>query len=290
MVRPSMAMLVAALLCGCPHKAPPAVVEARVVYRGDLPASLTDEALAARALDRLRRTGAIRVAAGASPRAGVDFRLTLDARMVLQPGAGEGILRAPLTARLSHIGARPHERAIESNAMAERSVPAGQVPDAALQRAHLERAIDDVIDALAAKTRAEVATGAELAALIAGSDVEVRNEAIAAAGARREPATVPALIALLRSDDGEVRDRALGALIDIRDPRAARPITELARLNNREEMPKIIDALGVIGGEEARSYLRFVVSSHDDEELRHMARAALARLDSAPPVAAPGRP
>jgi hypothetical protein len=43
-------------------------------------------------------------------------------------------------------------------------------------------------------------------------------------------------------------------------------------------MRKIVDAIATLGGSEARDYLSFVAETHDDEEIRAMAKEALERL------------
>jgi hypothetical protein len=46
-------------------------------------------------------------------------------------------------------------------------------------------------------------------------------------------------------------------------------------------MMKILDAIASIGGDEARDYLAFVAQSHDDQEIRDVAKAASERLQRA---------
>jgi hypothetical protein len=48
-------------------------------------------------------------------------------------------------------------------------------------------------------------------------------------------------------------------------------------------MAKILDAVGQIGGDEARAYLDFVSSGHEVPEVRALARAALERLERRQP-------
>jgi hypothetical protein len=43
-------------------------------------------------------------------------------------------------------------------------------------------------------------------------------------------------------------------------------------------MRKIIEAISVIGGQEADEYLSFVAATHDDDEIRAEAAAARARM------------
>jgi hypothetical protein len=43
-------------------------------------------------------------------------------------------------------------------------------------------------------------------------------------------------------------------------------------------MGKVLDAIGSLGGREAEEYLGFVAETHDDEDIRGMAKEALERL------------
>jgi hypothetical protein len=52
-------------------------------------------------------------------------------------------------------------------------------------------------------------------------------------------------------------------------------------------MQKILSAIAVLGGSEARDYLSFVAQNHDDDEVRAMAKQALDTLDRSPDY---GRP
>jgi len=75
-----------------------------------------------------------------------------------------------------------------------------------------------------------------------------------------------------------VRDAALGALIAMRDRRAVHELTQSRSLRDRREMRKIIEAISILGGQEADEYLSFVAATHDDDEIRAEAAAARARL------------
>ena len=89
---------------------------------------------------------------------------------------------------------------------------------------------------------------------------------------------MPTLLKLLGDDDESVRDAALGALIAMRDRRAVRELTQSRSLRDRREMRKIIEAISILGGQEADEYLSFVAATHDDDEIRAEAAAARTRL------------
>ncbi len=103
---------------------------------------------------------------------------------------------------------------------------------------------------------------------------------------------MPSLVKLLKSEDHDTRDRAIGALQEIGDKRAVRPLTEVARFRDLSDLPKVLDALAAIGGDEARSYLEFVASGHDSVEIRDLAKQALTHLErrqNPPDLGAAGR-
>ncbi len=103
---------------------------------------------------------------------------------------------------------------------------------------------------------------------------ELRQEAIAAAGERQLREEAPRLLKLLDDPDERTRDAALGALIALGDRRAVTALTRTRSLRDRREMRKIIEAVSILGGQEADEYLSFVAASHDDDDIRIAAAAA----------------
>jgi hypothetical protein len=306
--RLAVAVTAAALLvaAGCARKAglpatTPRLVEVRVVDRGaepgaerQLAGAVDVAALGARVRERLRAAALLELAEGREARPDLDWSLRVDVLVERQP-AGDGTpgsLRAFVGTRLVRAGA-PGEPPIESRVVAERvlGVPGStEEPTSAGARAHLERALDDALRGLVAKARARLGGEREIEAALHDADPEVQVEAIRAAALRRSEAAVPTLIALLGDEDAATRDHALGALVEIGDRRAVKPITRLARFQDIAELPKVIDAVGALGGDEARAFLEFVVSAHEDPEMRALAREALGRLQrraAAPPPTGP---
>lgn len=76
-----------------------------------------------------------------------------------------------------------------------------------------------------------------------------------------------------------LRDSAIGALIEIGDRSAVRPLLDSVAFLDSAEMGKLMEAVASLGGDEAKSYLRFVKSSHPEPALRDEAAAALQRLE-----------
>jgi hypothetical protein len=140
------------------------------------------------------------------------------------------------------------------------------------------RLAEDLVDGFVARRRlAEGPPSAVHAALVADGG-ELREEAIRAVGERQLHDEAPALLALLADPDEPTRDAALGALIALGDRRAVTELTRTRSLHDRHEMRKIIEAISVLGGQEAEDYLSFVAATHDDDEIRAAAAAARARL------------
>ncbi|MBC8133634.1 MAG: hypothetical protein H7X95_11685 [Deltaproteobacteria bacterium] len=144
-----------------------------------------------------------------------------------------------------------------------------------------ERTVTDLLGGFVARGRLATAPPAEIHAEIVADAGRpgLREEAIRAAGVRglRSEATV--LLGLLQHENEAIRDASLGALIALRERRAVTALTRNRSLRDRHEMRKILEAVAILGGEEARDYLSFVAESHDDDEIRKLAADAKARLD-----------
>jgi len=285
-VRPARFVVgcVALAAVGCKRAAPPPpparLVEVRVIDRApDVGIARTD-ALAARIAERFRARSGIEVALGAAPSPGVDWRLRVDIGVDAGEVDGKQVLRAIVAARMARVRGGAGESPVESRGIAEREVGKEEkVERKAAMGAHLERAVDDVIAGLIAKVKLHRAGSDGIVAALATGEAEVRGEAMRVAADRKEVAAVAALIALLKSEEPGERDRVVGVLVEIGDRRAVKPLIEAAKFRDVEELPKVIDALASLGGEEARAWLEFVASGHGDSGVRDLAKEALTRMD-----------
>ena len=140
------------------------------------------------------------------------------------------------------------------------------------------RITGDLIEGVASRQRLQEGSPSALHAALIADGGELREEAIRIVGERQMRDEVPTLLKLLSADEEPIRDAALGALIAMRDRRAVRELTQSRSLRDRREMRKIIEAISVIGGQEADEYLSFVAATHDDDEIRADAAAARARM------------
>jgi len=178
----------------------------------------------------------------------------------------------------------------------------GQLPVAAADRAHLpekasaalERALADTAAALALRDGIRRGDEPTVIAALTSEDSDVRAEAFRAVGLRHLHGALPRLTELLRSPDHEIRDAAIGALVELGDRRAVKPLVDLVEFSDLDMMRRIIDAVGMLGGDEARDYLEFVASGHETPAVRELAAAALDRLkrreQKTPASAAPAPP
>jgi hypothetical protein len=278
------AVLVALGAVGCkkaapPPPPPPAIVEVKVTDQGGAEAPLDLAQLTARAADAIAGSSGLRVTDGGTGD-GRRYRLRVDVRTEGAEHEGRLLLRALVTAKVTPVGEAPGALSFEQTAVAERVLEAGQAQDRAQAwRAHVGRAVEDLVRGVGARVRLSAAESPAIAAALDGSDEDLREEAARLCGERKERACVPSLVKLLKSEDRDTRDRAIGALTEIGDPRAVRPLTEVARFRDLGDLPKVLDALAMIGGDEARAYLEFVASGHDSSEIRDLAKQSLSHLE-----------
>lgn len=140
------------------------------------------------------------------------------------------------------------------------------------------RVATDLLNGFAARRRLYEGPPAAVHAALVADGGELREEAIRVVGERQLRDEAPILLKLLADDDETIRDAALGALIALRDRRAVTELTRTRSLRDRREMRKIIEAIAILGGQEAEEYLSFVAATHDDDEIRSEAAAARTRL------------
>jgi hypothetical protein len=140
------------------------------------------------------------------------------------------------------------------------------------------RIAGDLIDGYVARRQIQDGPPSAVHAALQADGGELREEAIRAVGARKLRDEAPRLLKLLNDPDEPTRDAALGALIALGDRRAVSELTRTRSLRDRREMRKMIEAISILGGQEADDYLSFVAATHDDDEIRAEAAAARARL------------
>jgi hypothetical protein len=214
--------------------------------------------------------GAECVELGSKGEARAQVRLRVDTRPSEAPGAVDFDLEGQ--------GVEPYT--VPSLPAKGKLAPAAAEPERKLPSltALVTRISRDLIDSVAARRRLQEGSPGALHAALVADGGELREEAIRIVGERQLRDEVPTLLTLLSADEEPIRDAALGALIAMRERRAVRELTQSRSLRDRREMRKIIEAISILGGQEADEYLSFVAATHDDDEIKAEAASARARL------------
>lgn len=142
-----------------------------------------------------------------------------------------------------------------------------------------ERTAEDLLRAYVGRQRLWSADVQEVARALRSSDNELRVAAVRVVGARKLRPMVPEVLRLLVDEDEAVRDAALGTLVVLGERSAVKAMATSRQMRDAREMRKVLDAIATLGGREAKEYLEFVAATHDDEEIREMARSAFERLE-----------
>jgi len=246
-----------------------------------------EHALAARLLASgivIERPASPDGAQGASPAvARLRGEFALDGAEVPGKALARAVVRLQLDTRPSDAPGAIEEQ-LQGQGEQTYAVPKGAARDAvvALRRDVFTRLVQriagDLLDGVIARRKLESAPPQAIHTALTADAGELREEAIRLVGQRQLRGEVPRLLELLTDNDEATRDAALGALITLKDPRAVATLTKSRSLRDRREMRKIIEAISILGGEEALDYLSFVAESHDDEEIRTQAAQARQRL------------
>ena len=263
----------------------PVVLDVRVADRSPREDLRRPEAeLRAGVVAGLVRSGAVAMRLGDTdahlPGAAI-VRIELRSDVVEDLRTSRGAVRIGVRARIEALGrSGPAPLALaEHQGMAEAGFALGEQDGARAAAARMvRRVVEDVACDLGRRVGLRRLDPRQLERMLAGeagSDPDLRVEAVRVTGERKLASAVPALIRLLQDDDDELRDAAIGALRLIGDQRAVGPLGRLVPFADVDELPKIIDAIGTIGGPEATAYLEFVAGSHPSAELKAQAQKAL---------------
>jgi hypothetical protein len=243
-------------------------------------AALDVGALEARARDLLVRSGLFApggAEGGAAAAARVRVEVALDEVEAGDKGAARAALRLRIDTRPADVAAPRWNEDVEAGAETPFAV-ADKPERAPLYQKLVSRALDDLLGTYLTRQKLWAGDGAAVRKLMAADAGELRLEAIRVAGERRLRGEVPSLLTLLEDQDESVRDAALGALVEMRERRAVAVLARQRSMRDRREMRKILDAMALLGGEEAIDYLTFVSEGHEDQEIKEMAAAARGRL------------
>ncbi|MGB8295528.1 MAG: HEAT repeat domain-containing protein [Polyangia bacterium] len=249
---------------------------------GDASLLVDREALAQKVRAQLLQAGIFDGEAEQSPRPGAAVarvRITVSAEVVRADGKAAARAGVGLNVSTRPEGVAPSHFGEDVQAGAEMPCDPAELDKRGIMQRLAERAVGDLLAAYIARQKLWSAKPESVhAALVTPG--EMRLEAIRVTAARKLRDESPSLVALLADDDETTRDAALGALVQLRDPSAVPALTKGKSMKDRREMRKIVDALAALGGQEAVDYLSFVADAHEDEEIRNLAQAALARMGS----------
>jgi hypothetical protein len=208
----------------------------------------------------------------------IEARLTVEMGVAFDAPAGRENLATGLCSMRLRFKDGSDSRTWETAVAGQRPIAASERKTVgALGVELVAKAVGEAVNSLHSREAIRIGDEAAVLAGLDDQEDDVRREAFRAVGERKIAAAVPRLIELLATD--ERRDEALGALVELRDPRAVKPLIDTIEFKDLQQMAKILDAVGQIGGEEARAYLDFVASGHEVPEVRALAKAALERLE-----------
>jgi hypothetical protein len=243
-------------------------------------------ALRARLLDTGQFAGDAADAGAANAATRAEIRIGLEGAEV----GAKGVARAHVLVRLQTRPSDAPGAITESlEGAGEQLYEVSPAPKEALYEGLVQRVAGDLLSGFAGRRRLRDAPPEALRAALSADGGELRVEAIRAIGERHLASEAPKLLALLDDPDEPTRDAALGALLALNDRRAVGVLTRSRSLRDRHELRKIIEAVSILGGDEADDYLSFVAGSHEDEEIRVEAAAARARLQRRADAAASAR-
>jgi hypothetical protein len=195
-------------------------------------------------------------------------------------GAARAAVRLRIDTRPSDVADRRFNEDVQAGSESQYAIdPKTGGPDRqALFTKLVSRTVQDLLAGYLARQKLWTGDPASVRPLLTADAGELTLEAIRAVGERKLTSETPALLKLLENGDEAVRDAALGALVELRERKAVTVLAEQRSMRDKREMRKILDAIAVLGGEEAADYLGFVADGHEDPEIKAMAAEARRRL------------
>jgi len=256
-----------------------------------LSVQLDDARLVAKTKDVLERSGTfVANDASAAKRTSANVRIEAE---VVSDGVSEDSeigVKVRLKIEIHPATATTARYGEDAAAVGQAPLDKGQLSElaAAVQRL-AERTTGDLLSAYVTRQKLWIADETEIARGLASKDGDLRLEAIRIAGPRKLKAHLPVRLRLLADEDEATRDAALGAVVAMGERSSIRALAESRQMRDSYEMSKVLDAVATLGGQEAKDYLSFVAETHDDSDIRAMAKASLERLRKRDVSVAPTR-
>jgi hypothetical protein len=139
-------------------------------------------------------------------------------------------------------------------------------------------ALDRAVGVLEAKVRLAGGSADASARLLASEDPELVLLALGWSSSNRQRENAEAVAALLDHGDERVRLAAVECLGEIGGSEHVPRLVATARLSDRAHTGRLYEALGELGGPDARGFLEFAARNEDDPALADVALRSLERL------------
>ncbi|HEX7498847.1 MAG TPA: HEAT repeat domain-containing protein, partial [Polyangia bacterium] len=216
-------------------------------------------------------------------------KVSLEVEMVSTSESAEPEIGAKVRLRVAvRPSVSPARFAEDVAAMGQAPLSKGDVDEARVAFQRLaERTVEDLLLAYVARQKLWDSDAPEIASALNSADNDLRVEGLRIVAARNLRSEIPTVLRLLSDEEENVRDAALGTLVALRERSAVKALAESRQMRDAREMRKILDAIATLGGREAQEYLSFVAETHDDAEIRAMAKAAVERLSRRPELDQP---
>ena len=192
--------------------------------------------------------------------------VSVDYSRVPEGSAGKPSLLAAVEATVTWVdGSTPF---LKENLLGERiteSVPEAEL--ALVAAAHVARIVEEACVGLIAQERLRTGPSRQIVETLGGQGTSpnLLRFALKQLAPRRIAGAVELAARHLGSKHPEVRHVAVSTLVELGDPAGVDALTKAASFDDHESMRVVVEAVAVLGGQDAIDYLDFVASGHPDD-------------------------